>query len=83
MDYLINMMVSDESPADISDKIKEILMQKSAQNIETIRPTIAASIVSPQTEVEPDSEEVGEVENSETPEASAEEEPETSEEDEE
>jgi len=45
MDDLINMMVSDESPADISDKIKEILMQKSAQNIETIRPIVAASIV--------------------------------------
>jgi hypothetical protein len=44
MDDLINMMVSNESPADISDKIKEILMQKSAENIDTIRPLVAASM---------------------------------------
>lgn len=44
MDDLINMMVSNESPADISDRIKEILMQKSAENIEIIRPVVAASM---------------------------------------
>ena len=44
MDDLIDMMVADQSPSDISDKIKELLMQKSAQNIETIRPVVASSI---------------------------------------
>lgn len=44
MNDLIDMMVSNQSPADISDKIKEILMQKSAENIEIIRPVVAASI---------------------------------------
>lgn len=44
MDDLIDMMVSNESPADISDKIKEILMQKSAENIDIIRPVVAASL---------------------------------------
>ena len=44
MDDLIDMMVADQSPADISDKIKEILMQKSAENIDTIRPVVAASM---------------------------------------
>ena len=44
MDDLIDMMVSNESPSDISDKIKEILMQKSAENIDTLRPVVAASI---------------------------------------
>lgn len=44
MDDLINMMVDNQSPSDISDRIKEILMQKSAENIETIRPLVAASI---------------------------------------
>lgn len=44
MDDLIDMMVSNESPAEISDKIKEILMQKSAENIETLRPVVAASV---------------------------------------
>jgi hypothetical protein len=44
MDDLIDMMVADQSPSDVSDRIKEILMQKSAQNIETIRPVVAASM---------------------------------------
>jgi hypothetical protein len=44
MDDLIDMMVSNESPADISDKIKEILMQKSAENIDIVRPVVAASM---------------------------------------
>jgi hypothetical protein len=44
MDDLIDMMIADESPVDISDKIKEILMQKSAENIDIIRPVVASSI---------------------------------------
>lgn len=44
MDDLIDMMVADESPADISDRIKEILMQKSAENIDIIRPVVASSM---------------------------------------
>jgi hypothetical protein len=53
MDDLIDMMISNESPADISDRIKEILMQKSAENIEIIRPIVAASMFGePEVEVE-------------------------------
>jgi hypothetical protein len=44
MNDLIDMMVDDQSPADISDKIKEILMQKSAEHIDIIRPVVAASM---------------------------------------
>ena len=44
MNDLIDMMVADESPADISDKIKELLMQKSAENIDIIRPVVSASM---------------------------------------
>jgi hypothetical protein len=44
MDDLIDMIVSDQSAAEVSDRIKEILMQKSAQNIEIIRPVVAASM---------------------------------------
>ena len=58
MDDLINMMVSNESPADISDRIKEILMQKSAENIDIIRSVVAVSIFGEQ---ETESEEVPEV----------------------
>jgi len=57
MDDLIDMMISNESPADISDKIKDILMQKSAENIDIIRPVVAASIFGePESEVETDDE---------------------------
>ena len=73
MDDLINMMVSNESPADISDKIKEILMAKSAENIEIIRPVVASSIFG-----QPETEEESEVEYDET---SYEDESENSEED--
>lgn len=53
MNDLIDMMVADQSPADISDKIKEILMQKSAENIDTIRPVVAASMFgTPELDVE-------------------------------
>jgi hypothetical protein len=56
MDDLIDMMVSDQSPADISDKIKEILMQKSAEHIDIIRPVVASSMFS--TPDQPNEEEV-------------------------
>jgi hypothetical protein len=55
MNDLIDMMVADESPADISDKIKELLMQKSAENIDIIRPVVASSMFgTPESEVEVD-----------------------------
>lgn len=57
MDDLIDMMVNNQSPADISDKIKEILMQKSAENIDIIRPVVANSIFGEsETEVESETE---------------------------
>lgn len=57
MDDLIDMMARNESPADISDKIKEILMQKSAENIDIIRPVVAASIFG-EPEVEDESDQI-------------------------
>ena len=44
MDELMDLMVTDGSSSQISDKIKDILFQKSAENIEAIRPYVAASI---------------------------------------
>ncbi|MHA2023209.1 MAG: hypothetical protein ACTSWQ_06070 [Candidatus Thorarchaeota archaeon] len=45
MDELMDLLVKDDASASqISDKIKDILFQKSAENIETVRPNIAASI---------------------------------------
>ena len=44
MEELMDLLVADESPAQISDKIKDILFAKSADKITNIRPQVAASI---------------------------------------
>lgn len=44
MDDLIDMIAMDQSPNDISDRIKQILMQKSAENIDLIRPIVASTM---------------------------------------
>ena len=44
MDELMDLLVTDGSSSQISDKIKDVLFAKSADNIEAIRPNVAASI---------------------------------------
>ena len=45
MDELMDLLVTDDSSSSqISDKIKDILFQKSATNIEAIRPHVATSL---------------------------------------
>jgi len=44
MDDLLDMIASDESPSQISDKIKELLFAKSAEKIDTVRPEVAATV---------------------------------------
>lgn len=44
MDDLMDMILADESPAEVSDKIKEILFSKSAEKINAVRPEVAASM---------------------------------------
>ena len=44
MDDLLDMIVSDESPSQISDKIKDILFSKSAEKIDALRPEVSASM---------------------------------------
>ena len=41
---LTDMMASDESPSGISDKIKDILFNKSAEKIDAIRPDVATNM---------------------------------------
>lgn len=66
MDDLIDMMVADESPADISDRIKQLLMQKSAENIDYVRPIVASSMFgTPESEVDEEDNEVDEEETEE------------------
>jgi hypothetical protein len=40
----MDMIASDESPSQISDKIKDILYQKSSERIDQYRPAVAASL---------------------------------------
>ena len=59
----MDMIVNDESPSQISDKLKDMLYAKSAEKIETARPVVANSLFGNQ-EVEDeidDEEEVDEV----------------------
>jgi hypothetical protein len=44
MDDLLDMIVSDESPSQIADKIKEILFAKSAERVEAVRPQVSANL---------------------------------------
>ena len=45
MDELLDMVVNDASPSDVSDKIKDILYTKSSEKIEGIRPEINTTFV--------------------------------------
>ena len=59
---LMDMIINDESPSQISDKMKEILFAKSAEKVETARPVVANSLFGDQeVEDEIDDEEVDEV----------------------
>ena len=42
-DNLMDMIISDESPSNISDKIKDILFAKSAGKIDGVKGSVAAS----------------------------------------
>ena len=44
MDELMDMIATDESPSQISDKIKDLLFAKSAERIDAYRPNSAASL---------------------------------------
>ena len=60
----MDMMVSDESPSQISDRIKEILFGKAAERIDAFRPMVANGVFGEDDiEVEDDEEETPEVSN--------------------
>ena len=44
MDELMDLLVKDESPSQVSDQIKDILFAKTAEKIDAIRPQVAASV---------------------------------------
>jgi hypothetical protein len=44
MDELMDMIVTDESPSQISDKIKDLLFAKSGEKVDAFRPLVASSM---------------------------------------
>ncbi len=44
MDDLLDMIVADESPSQISDKIKELLFTKSSEKIDNFKPLVGNSM---------------------------------------
>ena len=50
MDELMDMIVSDESPSQISDKIKDILFSKAAERVDNYRPVAANTLFSGESE---------------------------------
>jgi hypothetical protein len=44
MDDLLDMIIADESPSQVSDKIKELLFTKSAEKIDAFRPMVSANV---------------------------------------
>jgi len=44
MEEIVNLIGSDSSASDISDKIKDVLYSKAAERINTIRPAVGASM---------------------------------------
>ena len=44
MDELMDMMTTDESPSQISDKIKEILFNKSAERVDAFKTDVANGV---------------------------------------
>ena len=44
MEELMDMLVTDESPSQISDKVKEILFAKAAERVDAYRPVVAGDM---------------------------------------
>ena len=40
----MDLLVKDESPSQISDKIKDMLYAKSAEKVDNVKPTVASSL---------------------------------------
>ena len=52
MDDLLDMIATDESPSQISDKIKDLLFAKAAEKIDDFRPAVASAMFNSETEEE-------------------------------
>ena len=44
MDDLMDMIIGDESPANISDKIKDVLFGKASERVDALRSPVAGTV---------------------------------------
>ena len=65
MEELLDLMVTDESPSQISDKIKDMLFAKTAERVEASRPVVANSLFGDDSEIEDEIEDEIEIEDEE------------------
>ena len=65
MEELVDLIATDASPSDVSDKIKDALMAKAAARIDAFRPEVASTVFDG--EVPEGEEVVDELENEEQP----------------
>ena len=66
MEELVDLIATDASPSDVSDKLKDALMAKAAERIDAFRPEVAADVFggeAPESEEEYEDEVVDELEN--------------------
>tara|TARA_A100000164_G_scaffold308103_1_gene285045 strand:+ start:19 stop:240 length:222 start_codon:yes stop_codon:yes gene_type:complete len=63
MDELMNLIIADESPSEISDSIKNQLLSKAAARVDAIKPAVANAMLGYELESEEDvdAETVGEL----------------------
>jgi hypothetical protein len=65
MDELMNLIIADESPSDISDSIKNQLFAKAGTRVDGLKPAVANTMLGYEIETEEDVETVGELDNDE------------------
>ena len=65
MDELMNLVIADESPSEISDSIKNQLFAKATERVDALKPAVANTMLGYEIESEEDVETVGELDNSE------------------
>tara|TARA_B100000902_G_C27229753_1_gene874139 strand:+ start:500 stop:691 length:192 start_codon:yes stop_codon:yes gene_type:complete len=58
MDDLLDMITTDESPSQVSDKIKELLFAKSAEKIDAYRPSVSSTMFGDEESLEDAEEEI-------------------------
>ena len=52
MDELLDMMITDESPSQISDKIKDMIYSKTAERVDNYRSSVGNALFNEQPEEE-------------------------------